>query len=522
MASVSIINDDRTTRLAAALPSDILILDEFSRTLLAQDVLTKAAPALAIVRPRDTAELCTAIKAIAALGLIAIPRGGGMSYTSGYVPQNADSVIIDLSALDKIIDINSVDMTVTVEAGCTWAKLHEALKPLGLRTPFWGSLSGKFATIGGGASQNAVFWGAGTYGSAVDSILAMTVVLGDGSLLKTAPGFFRPYGPDITGLFCADTGALGFKATLTLKLMREAKTLRYASFSFAEYKSQLSAMSEIARQQLASECFGFDPFLQAQRMKRESMTKDAKALLNMMKAQNSLLGALKEGAKVALAGRNFLDDVPYSLHIIVEGKSDAEAEANMELAKNICKNNAATEIDNSIPKILRANPFGSVNNMIGPQGERWAPVHGILPHSRAVECVTRIEALFAAHHNIIDNHGIGTGYLFATVGISGFVIEPIFFWPDELNEIHQHYVEKEHLDKISGFPSNPESRAAVLDLRSKLVDLFYEMGAAHLQIGKAYRYRDSQEIAGLRILDALKNAVDPDGTINPGSLGFGH
>jgi FAD/FMN-containing dehydrogenase len=521
MALAPIINDDRLIRLAGQLPSDILFSDEFSRTLYAQDVLTKAAPALAVVRPRDTAELSAALKSITALGLTVIPRGGGMSYTSGYVPRHEGSVIIDLSSMDKIIDINTIDMTVTVEAGCTWAKLHEALKPRGLRTPFWGSLSGKFATIGGGASQNAVFWGCGTHGSAVDSILAMEVVLADGSILKTAPGFFRPYGPDMTGLFCADTGALGFKATITLKLIHEAKALRYASFSFADYNSQIAAMSEIARQQLASECFGFDPFLQAQRMKRESMAKDAKALLNMMKAQGSLLGALKEGAKVALAGRNFLYDVPYSLHIIVEGKSDGEADANMEQAKQICKINAAQEIDNSIPKILRANPFGPVNSMVGPQGERWAPVHGILPHSKAAECVTRIEEIFANHQALIDLHNIGTGYLFATVGVSGFVVEPVFFWPDELTEIHKHYVEKDHLDKISGFPSNPESRAVVLDLRAQLVDLFHTMGAAHLQIGKAYRYRDSLGDAGKRIMGAVKNAVDPNGRINPGSIGLG-
>ncbi len=521
MASQPLANDDRLTRLIAALPADIIATDDASRTLYAQDVLTKSHPALAVLRPRNTAELALCVKTVTGIGIEIIPRGGGMSYTSGYVPRTAGCVLVDLSGMDKILDINAADMSVTVEAGCTWAQLHAALKPLGLRTPFWGSLSGLFATVGGGASQNAVFWGCGTHGSAIDSILAMNVVLADGTLLKTGPDFFRPYGPDLTGLFCADTGALGFKAAITLKLIREARALRYASFSFTAYPQQISAMSEIARQQLASECFGFDPFLQSQRMQRESLAKDAKALLNMMKAQGSVFSALKEGAKVALAGRNFLADVPYSLHVIVEGKSDAEADANMAELKRICAANAATEIDNSIPKILRANPFGPVNSMLGPQGERWAPIHGVLPHSKAIACVAKIEQLFSDHQHIIAEHGIGTGYLFATVGVSGFVVEPVFFWPDEITEIHRHYVETDHLDKLAGFPQNLPSRAAVMDLRQKLIDLFFEMGAAHLQIGKSYRYTDALGQTGTRVLAAVKQAVDPEGLINPGSLGLG-
>jgi FAD/FMN-containing dehydrogenase len=520
MASLPRPNDDRLTRLIAQLPVEILSTDEQTCVLYAQDILTKSHPALAVVQPRTMQELSTAIKSITALGIAVVPRGGGMSYTSGYVPDQLDSIIVDLAALNRIIDINDIDMTVTVEAGCTWAKLHEALKPRGLRTPFWGSLSGLFATIGGAASQNAVFWGCGTHGPATDSILSMEIVLADGGMLKTAPSFFRPYGPDMTGLFCAEAGVFGFKATITLKLIHEAKALRYASFSFPSSEAQFPAMSEIARNQLASECFGFDPFLQAQRMKRESMTKDAKALLKMMKAQNSLLGALKEGAKVAFAGRSFLDNVPYSLHIIVEGKSDAEADANLVHVKHICATHNATEIDNSIPKILRANPFGPVNSMVGPQGERWAPVHGVLPHSKALNCQKRIEQLFADHKSIIDEHSIGIGYLFATVGVSGFVVEPVFFWPDELTEIHHHYVENDHLEKFDGFVQNMPARNAVMDLRQKLIDLFYQMGAAHLQIGKSYRYQESLGETGVKIIKAIKSAVDPEGRVNPGGIGL--
>jgi len=109
---------------------------------------------------------------------------------------------------------------VTCEAGVTWKQLYEALSETGLRTPFWGTLSGIHATVGGGASQNCAFWGSGRYGAGADSIVGLEVVLADGTVLNTGAAaqtnsdpFFRHYGPDLTGLFCGDTGAFGFKTS---------------------------------------------------------------------------------------------------------------------------------------------------------------------------------------------------------------------------------------------------------------------------------------------------------------------
>ena len=58
--------------------------------------------------------------------------------------------------------------------GCAF---NRALKPLGLRTPFWGPLSGLSSTIGGGLSQNNAFFGAGLYGPSVESVLSLTIAL---------------------------------------------------------------------------------------------------------------------------------------------------------------------------------------------------------------------------------------------------------------------------------------------------------------------------------------------------------
>lgn len=86
-----------------------------------------------------------------------IGRGGGMSYTSGGVPVETDSIVVDTSAINGVLDVDREDMYVTAQAGCTWAGLREALQGTGLRTPFRGPLSGIHATLGGSISQNSVY-----------------------------------------------------------------------------------------------------------------------------------------------------------------------------------------------------------------------------------------------------------------------------------------------------------------------------------------------------------------------------
>ena len=55
-----------------------------------------------------------------------------MSYTKGYVAPEAGALIVDMGRMQRIVEINETDMTVTVEAGCTWHALYEALHPDGL------------------------------------------------------------------------------------------------------------------------------------------------------------------------------------------------------------------------------------------------------------------------------------------------------------------------------------------------------------------------------------------------------
>lgn len=508
-----------TDPLLAGIPAAELLTDAAETDLFRHDVYATGPAPLGVFRPGTVESLAAGIGAATRQGIAIVPRGGGMSYTGGYLGPDMPFLLVDTSALTRIVEINQTDMTVTVECGITWKELAATLRPKGLRVRSWGTLSGISATVGGGMSQNGVFWGA-SGGSLVDAALSFDVVLADGTLLTTGSAFFRPYGPDLTGLFAADCGAFGVKARATLRLVREGAAFAYGSYAFDTPEAVFGAMAAVGAEGLAAECFGFDPFLQSQRMKRDSLASDVKSLTNMMKAQGSVFKALKEGAKVAFAGRSFLDDVPFSLHMIAERRRQAEADADMAEITRIVEGLGGREIENTIPKILRANSFPPVNSMVGPAGERWVPVHGFLPSSKLVEGWHAIQQLFADNADEMAAHGVQTGALLAVVSPQASLIEPVFFWPERLNPLHRHAVEPGHLSRLKGFPDNPASTALVARLRKELIDLFRNLGAIHVQVARTYPLKAAHQPEGWAALEALKAELDPHRLMNPGVLGL--
>lgn len=501
--------------------------DKLMCRLFSQDIWAVGQTADFIISPGDTAQLSEAVQIAARRKIRLNPRGAGMSYTKGYTPSKDKTGIVDFTRMDKIIEINAADMYVTVQVGCTWKTLYEALKPLGLRTPFWGPLSGFASTIGGGLSNNNAFFGSGTYGPASDSVTSLTIVLADGSIVKTGTAasphgkpFWRQYGPDLTGLFLSDAGSLGFKAEATLRLIPTSKAEDWLSAEFEDRDSWAGAMAEMGRLGLACELYGFDPNLTKVRLKRASLAEDINALKNVIKGQGGLMKGLKEGIKVGLAGRGYMDDVAYSLHAVVEGHSKPEVKAKTKTLKGIVLKHGGKEIENSIPKIVRSNPFGPLNSILGPEGERWAPIHGILPMGDVVKCAADIDNLFESMASQFETHGIYTGALFTTLSTNGFIIEPVFYWPEEIYALHEQTVEPSVLKHLKRYDKNPAATAVVEKARQGILDIFTKYGAAHFQIGRTYPYTENMSPETKAVLNMIKSGLDPDSIINSGSLGL--
>jgi FAD/FMN-containing dehydrogenase len=513
-------------QLRATVGPEHVLLGAPDLEFYSQDVHHAATPPLAVVRPGTAEEIAAVVGIAAEQGLVLVPRGGGMSYTRGYLADRRDAVVVDMGRMNRILDINVDDGWVTVECGATWKELHDALAPLGVRTPFWGPLSGLRSTIGGAISQGALFLGSGTHGAVGETVLGLDVVLGDGRIVRVgahanARGtpFFRQFGPDLSAMFTHDCGALGIKVRATLRLVRIPAELRHLSCNVPDARRLFALMADIAREQLASEMFGFDPGMQKVRMKRVSMAEDAKALGQVVKAAGGGLKGLAEGAKVVLGGRGFLDEAQFSLHVSIEGRDAEEADARLARVRQLL-GDRGSEVAATIPKVMRANPFAEVNSMLGPSGERWVPVHGSVPLSAAARMYEALEAVQARHRQARERHAIDHGYLVCGVGDRAILIEPVMYWPDCRQAFHERVIDSQYLAKLPSYEENLAAREAVDRLRADLARCFMEHGAVSFQIGRFYLYQEGLDPAAAALLEAVKSLVDPQRILNPGSLGL--
>jgi FAD/FMN-containing dehydrogenase len=522
--------DDAATLVSALLehvPAASIKTSTADRDFYSSDVFSPGVRADCVVAPDSIDALQAVVRVCTARSHAVIARGSGLSYSAGYLPEGPGAVIIDVSRLTRIVEINEIDMYVTVEAGCTWHDLHAALEPRRLRTPYFGPMSGYLSTVGGALSQGSVFLGSTQYGTTAETTLSLDVVLADGSLLSTGSAsgivrpspFFRTYGPDLTGLFLGDCGALGIKVRATLQLMRLPRESRYLSYSFSTAEHLLGALAEISRSGLAAECFGTDPYVQSRRIHEQNLAKDLGYLKAVVQKQSSMLAGIGAAARMAWKGRRSLGGETYVMNVVIDDSSAPAADASVAAVRAIAASKGI-EVEATVPRAIRSLPFTYPNDILGDRGERWVPTQALAPHSRALEVVHALEDYFASRENELETHGIEWGYLVFAVGKRTTLIEPLFYWPDRRTPYHERMIQPPHLAKLPVLEPNPQASEAVRTLRSGLIDLFAALGCAHLQIGKAYPFLKYRQPVARQLLQSIKGAVDPGRVMNPGALGF--
>ncbi|NIJ08557.1 D-lactate dehydrogenase (cytochrome) [Sphingomonas vulcanisoli] len=490
------------------------------RALMGTDVYRGGGSPAIVVRPADVAALQAAVRICAEAGVAMVPRGGGASYTDGYLLAGGGHVLIDTGALDSI-HIDKTNATVTVGAGVTWAAMREALTPHGLRTPFWGPFSGLVATVGGSVSQNALSHGSGAHGISAQSVLSIDVVLASGDLMRTgASEVIRNYGPDLTGLFCGDCGALGIKAAVTLPLIAVQSASADISFAFADFAAFAEAGRLVQLEGLDDEHFGLDIALsQGQIARQEGAGAKLRAAGQILRAAPNKLAGLVQLARMGIAGANVAASDAYMWHFMIDGVDATEAGAKAKRLRAILSR-FGREITNSVPSYVRAVPFAALFNILGPKGERWVPIHGVLPQTQVLPFHAALTKLFAERKAEMNRLGVWVGTMFSPVGSTGFLYELAFYWPDARTTFHDTILDPAHLAKIPAYPAAPEAAAFTDQLKRDAIALYAAHDAAHFQIGRAYPYRDRLNPAALALLRAVKAQLDPQGLMNPGVLGL--
>ena len=128
-------------RIQNDIDHDIVVTDASEIPVYTSDVYGRGIPPALVVRPTELQQVSSVVHIATSMGFAITQRGGGMSYTGGYLPTQTHTVMLDLSALNRIVSINEDDLVITVEAGVTWQQIWETLTPRGLRLPFFGTFS---------------------------------------------------------------------------------------------------------------------------------------------------------------------------------------------------------------------------------------------------------------------------------------------------------------------------------------------------------------------------------------------
>ena len=513
-------------QLTALLGADHVVTDPVERRFYSTDIYNEGQLPLAVVRPANAADVSQIAHLAVAAGVSLVARGGGASYTDGYVPSESNSIMIDTSRMNRILEINERDMYVVVQAGVTWAALNEALKAKGLRTPFFGPFSGLAATIGGSLSQNSVTWGSGVFGVSGETPLCVEVVLANGDTLRTGSWaaansvpFFRSYGPDLTGLFMGDGGAFGIKTAVSLRLMRRNDFVMGLSFGFRSFEAMSAGMEAAAKEGLNLTNFGLDPALQQGQLGKADAATAMQSAAAVFKTSRNIFDGTKQLLKMAFAGRGFLKGAVFSAHWIVDGLDEVSCRAAVARLRSVLQPHGA-EVPATVPTVANAMPFMPLYNVRSPLGERWVPVHGILAFSRVAAFHQELAAYYAINEARMKELKIRYGAMFMTVSTNAFLYEPVFYWEDTTNITQERLLPEGYLQTLPKFAENLAGRKLVDDMKKAIADIFQRHGAAHLQIGKFYPYLRGREPQTAKFIREIKSLVDPRRRMNPGTLGL--
>ena len=184
-----------------------------------------------VLMPANTAQVAAIMEIANRERIPVVPRGAGTSLSGGATP-SAGSIVLVMTRLDRIIEIDAANLTATVEPGVVLSDFHRAVEALGLFYPPDPS-SMSVATMGGNVGHGSGGPRGMKYGTTKDYVIGLEVVLADGRVLHTGGKTLKnASGYDLTHLFVSSEGTLGVITQITVRLLPlpEAKETALAIF----------------------------------------------------------------------------------------------------------------------------------------------------------------------------------------------------------------------------------------------------------------------------------------------------
>lgn len=360
--------------LAAILPPECLVTSEDERRAYETDAFAayRRLP-LAVALPRNTAEVSAVLACCHAEGVPVVTRGAGTSLCGGAIPQE-DGVVIGLSKMSRILEIDYSNRLARVEAGVTNLAITNAVSGEGF---FYApDPSSQLAcTIGGNIGMNSGGAHCLKYGVTTNNILGATIVLVDGTVIEIGGAAMDAPGYDYLGLFCGSEGQIGILTEAIVRILPLAEGARPVLFGFETSEEAGAAVAAII-------AAGIVP------VAMEYMDKPAIEICE------------------AFAKAGYPLDVEALLIIEVEG-SEAEMEATLERIVAIARRHGVKVVKESKSAMETAAIWKGRKSAFGATGRiaDYICMDGTIPTGQLPHVLKRID-------EIVKHHGLRVANVF--------------------------------------------------------------------------------------------------------------
>ncbi|MGH9340253.1 MAG: FAD-binding oxidoreductase [Acidobacteriota bacterium] len=421
-----------------------------------------------IVHPGSAQEISSILKIANSYGIPVVPWGGGSGTQGGAIPTYG-GILLDLKRLDRLLEINEKSLYVTAQAGINGTQLEWALNEKGLTLPHYPA-SANCATLGGYLAPR----GSGTistkYGKAEDRVMRMEIVLPNGSIIRTPGVPNHASGPDFMRLFLGSEGVFGVITEATMQIERLPEVRLFRAMLFKDIATGLEAG-------------------------RRMMLERLNPLVIRMYDPSSTGSLVKEVLGYELEGAYMI--------IGFDGWAEIAA-AQEKRALAICKELGARDLERDPGERWWNHRY---DFYYPPLGLGLPSMYGTV---ETISTFDNIERIYYAKKKAIEEFSSDLDIRY---------IGHFSHWFPWGASLYDRFILK----------TPPEEAEEALKLHNRIwataVKASLDNGGMineHHGVGlKLGRFMRAQYGASWELLETIKNAIDPNGIMNPGKVGFG-
>jgi glycolate oxidase len=414
----------------------------------------------AVIRPVNTQEISKTARFAFDNNIAIVPRGAGTGMSGGSVPMK-DVAVLSLESINRILEIDELNMIAVVEPGVINGHLQERLEHKRLFYPP-DPASMKFCTLGGNVAENAGGPRAIKYGVTKDYVLGLETVLADGRVLMTGgKNYKNVVGYDLTRLLVGSEGTLGIVTKIFLKILPLPEETATLMCTFANLHDTALAVSSITSSPIIPATLEFMDHAAIEAVenyKPFGLPGNAEALL-LIEVDGSHASVSRDAEKIASICKTF--------------------NGNVSIAEDIYSRERLWEARRSIsPAINKISPT-KINEDI------------VVPRGRVPEMLISLRKIADKHKLTIVNFGhAGDGNIHVNI-----------------------MTDRENKEEYS------RAQSSIKEIFEATLNLGGSISGEHgVGLSKKSYIEMQLPVANIELMKSIKKAFDPRGILNPGKI----